>query len=193
MQNSTLKELVSWLIIASSLWWTSGCYTSNDIMKSDEPRRPEILVETKSGHTISLFQGYLDSLGGISGLTDSKDTLRVPSDSIQRAFIGEAVVLTIDGRSHRFEDLKLDGHGRLSGNVVGKRSSQRYGEPQIPAGKHFTVLTLESVSSVSVETLNGKLSVAVVVWTSAMIVGAVYLLTRDVKWFDWGNPSWYGR
>jgi hypothetical protein len=66
MQNKTFKLLISWLLIASPLWWTTGCHTTREIAKLDEINR-EIDVVTKGNRVYTFTAWAYDSLKGISG------------------------------------------------------------------------------------------------------------------------------
>jgi hypothetical protein len=81
MQNRTIRELVTWLIIASPLWWTSGCYTTKELtnptqmFESPNPF-PEIEVITKGNHKYVFLTWFLDTGGTITGQATLMDHYR---------------------------------------------------------------------------------------------------------------------
>lgn len=50
MQNRTFKSLVTWLIIASPIWWTSGCYSTREITRLEEAATGDLKVVTKGNN-----------------------------------------------------------------------------------------------------------------------------------------------
>jgi hypothetical protein len=78
IQNKTLKRLITWVVVASPLWWTNGCYTFVEITKLDEVARGnselEITTEGNRVHVVSNWS--VDSMG----------TVRVNSKSINPSY-----------------------------------------------------------------------------------------------------------
>jgi hypothetical protein len=67
MKNRTFKHFVTWLLIASPLWWTTGCRSTREFTRLDELPRPEIEVVTKGNAVYEFTEWTYDSLMGISG------------------------------------------------------------------------------------------------------------------------------
>jgi hypothetical protein len=67
MQNKTLKHLITWLVIANPLWWTSGCYTVSNVEKLDKSGRFELVVSTKGKSRYDFRTWSVDSIGSIKG------------------------------------------------------------------------------------------------------------------------------
>lgn len=69
MQNKTFRNLVTWLLIASPIWWISGCYTFREVAKLDEARASEREIElTTKGNSKYIFEKWsVDSSGAITG------------------------------------------------------------------------------------------------------------------------------
>ena len=183
-KNRKLRTIVTWLIIVSPIWWTTGCYTTREITRPDEPSERDILVETRGAQIVILLKGHLDSLGCLSGetlhpKTGERTPISIPRDSIRKAYFGDAIVLTETEQSLEYENLTLDSLGRLSGNV---RVYANLGEHRVVIGKTFTVLPIGNVKSVSIETFSVLKSVLSGMGIAILTVAAagamfVYVIT----------------
>jgi hypothetical protein len=71
MQNTTLRHLVTWLLIASPLWWTCGCYSFLEInFPRESTQEARALKVTTKGQLTYVFSDWtIDSLGNIRGKT----------------------------------------------------------------------------------------------------------------------------
>jgi hypothetical protein len=65
MQNRTFKDFITWLLIASPLWWTSGCLS--EIIKPSDSGENEIEVVTKGDSVYTFLQWTSDESGAITG------------------------------------------------------------------------------------------------------------------------------
>jgi hypothetical protein len=69
MRKRTLKPLITWLLIASPLWWSSACYTFQNVIKLDNAKTAGRRIEVKTtGENTYIFDEWsVDSLGTIRG------------------------------------------------------------------------------------------------------------------------------
>jgi len=65
MRNRTFKSLITWLLIASPLWWANGCIS--EIMKPNDSGGNEIEVVTKGDSVYTFLQWAGDESGTITG------------------------------------------------------------------------------------------------------------------------------
>jgi hypothetical protein len=67
--NRTFRSFITWLLIASPLWWTIGCYSFREVIKLDEAKENERNIEvTTKGNSVYIFMKWsVDSLGAITG------------------------------------------------------------------------------------------------------------------------------
>lgn len=107
MQKRTLKRIVSLLLIVSPLWWTNGCYTTQQFAKLEEVKDEEVDVAAKGGQSYHFVKWSTDKLGGITGAVRQKNPnyapylevpLTLPADSIksisvERCDTGRTVLL----------------------------------------------------------------------------------------------------
>ena len=68
MQNRTFKDLIIWLLIASPLWWTCGCYSTREVTKPSEAVGDYLEVTLKDGKAYFFSSWTCDSSGTVSGL-----------------------------------------------------------------------------------------------------------------------------
>jgi len=73
MQKITFNHLITWLLIASPLWWAAGCYTSHQVAKVQDVQGYEIEVTTKGDITYTFSNWRSDSSGTISGKAEKID------------------------------------------------------------------------------------------------------------------------
>jgi len=67
MKNGMLRATFTWLLIASPVWWMSGCYSMREIEKPSDAGKADIEVSAKGG-IVYRFDGWtLDSVGTIKG------------------------------------------------------------------------------------------------------------------------------
>jgi len=93
MKNRTLRSFITWLIIASPLWWTGGCYTYQKVTKLDEAVGSEIEVVTKGNNAYTFKRWSSDGSGGVSGEAECI----VPSSySLPVAYAKRHLTLPID-------------------------------------------------------------------------------------------------
>ena len=93
MQNRIFKRLINWLLIASPLWWTTGCYTTREITRLDEIR-PVIEVVTKGDRVYTFTAWTYDSLKGISG--DARWVVKSPRPWVDSEDLDGHITLTRD-------------------------------------------------------------------------------------------------
>jgi hypothetical protein len=67
MKNRRFRNFISLLLIASPLWWTSGCYSSLQITNPADVAGTAIEITTKGNHHHTLKEWSVDSSGNISG------------------------------------------------------------------------------------------------------------------------------
>ena len=67
MKKNTSRKLVTWLLVASTIWWTSGCYTMREIEKLSDAGGRDIEVSTKGHNSYTLHEWTVDTLGTIRG------------------------------------------------------------------------------------------------------------------------------
>jgi hypothetical protein len=95
MKNRTFRSIITLLIIASPLWWTSGCYTTKEVTRLSEEEGSAIEVVTKRNNVYVFKTWTHDGYGSISGEANWIDpssprwsptylhgTIALPSDSI---------------------------------------------------------------------------------------------------------------
>jgi hypothetical protein len=106
MRNKMLKSFLSWLLIASPLWWTTGCESIRAVEKLSDAQGEEIHVLTKDKRSYTFVQWKADSAGSIRGIAKWKDPSYftwepsplitgervVPSDSIASVCVKHANV-----------------------------------------------------------------------------------------------------
>ena len=104
MKNEAFKHFISWLLIASPLWWASGCIS--EIIKPNDSGENEIEVVTEGDSVYTFLQWTSDEWGaitGTSGWVKYKDPyfgwttshlqkpVTIPAYRIQRVSNGESV------------------------------------------------------------------------------------------------------
>jgi hypothetical protein len=131
MENRTFKHIMIWLLIASPVWWTSGCYTTREFTKLDEVNC-EIEVVTKNKRTYTFTAWTYDSLKGISGdahwlvesispWDDSEDhygRLALPRDDIRTIALQGDERLPVDGLQTFKPKKTVEIHVTTRGNNV---------------------------------------------------------------------------
>ena len=75
MHNRIFKSLISWLLIASPLCWTSGCYALREITQLEEAEAigGQIEVTTKRSDAYTFDKWKIDSLGNVKGRAKRKN------------------------------------------------------------------------------------------------------------------------
>lgn len=71
MQNKNFKDIITWILIASPLWWTSGCYSTREVTKPSEAVGDYLEVTSKAGKAYYFYGWTCDSTGSISGTAGS--------------------------------------------------------------------------------------------------------------------------
>ena len=112
MQNRTLRNFITWFIIAGPIWWTCGCYTFREIAGLDELPMSSIEIQTKGNTRYTFREWRYESQGGISGKADRHipstsmefdETVTafcsLPRDSIARAYFDTKIEVTTRGNS----------------------------------------------------------------------------------------------
>lgn len=93
MQNGTFKSFIMWLLVASPIWWTCGCYTAREVTKVNEVEGSEIEVTTK-GDNVYIFKTWKsDGCGGISGQAKWLDP---PSGGLWAEYVEGKTSLPLD-------------------------------------------------------------------------------------------------
>jgi hypothetical protein len=130
MHNRLFKHFISWLLIASPLWWTAGCYTRTAITNLDDAALDGLHVITNGGNHYLFHRWSWDSAGGIRG----EETLRsttwqgisvsrelapmLPRDSIARTYSETLVeVVTRSGSLYQFTEWSSDRAGGIHGTA----------------------------------------------------------------------------
>jgi len=67
MKSRRFRSFISLLLIASPLWWTSGCYTSHQITNPADAVGTPVEITTKGGNHHTLVEWSVDSSGNILG------------------------------------------------------------------------------------------------------------------------------
>jgi hypothetical protein len=67
MRRKSFRKTITWLLIASPLWWIGGCYTMTNIDISAASRNQDIEVTTKSQSTYTFHEWKIDSLRTLQG------------------------------------------------------------------------------------------------------------------------------
>jgi hypothetical protein len=81
MNNLMLRTVITWLLIACPLWWTTGCYSFVEITRIDtaEQGKHDLEITTKGHRVYVLSEWSVDSMGTIRGKTNSDNpSYRVP-------------------------------------------------------------------------------------------------------------------
>lgn len=113
MKAPFVRRVVSVLLIISTLWWTSGCYTTRQFTNLDELRTAEdshkkeqIEVITKQNRRLVLAEWHVDSTRALNGVAVSRSlnyssgdvgqiryitqcAVRIPADSVNVISIDE--------------------------------------------------------------------------------------------------------
>jgi len=149
MQNRTFKSLVTWLIIASPIWWTSGCYSTREITRLEEAATGDLKVVTKGNNRYAFERWSVDSLGGISGdgtweiISEwgrpvSKQGFRtLPHDSISETYHDDtSIILTTRGNTvYHFTRWLSDNSGGIWGEAFWENPTDKWnvGKVRVPA------------------------------------------------------------
>ena len=140
MQNRFFKHFISWLLIASPLWWTTGCYTRTEITKVDDAVLDGLHVITRGGDHYVLHRWAWDSAGGIKGegkLLESPWRAtrisryappKLPLDSIARTYSEtEIEVTTRSDTVYSFKEWTHDRAGNIRGTAIWKHLHYDHG------------------------------------------------------------------
>ena len=193
MKNPMLRRLVAWLMIASPIWWTSGCYTMSGMASLNELNTTELQVITRGGNHYTFLRWAADSNGGISGScvwhiqqkTGGNEStpgmkLTVPSDSIFRSYSDKQIqVLTKGNVTYDFEKWSPDRGNTISG-------AAKWLNPLYDSGNQLSreflqghlVLPLDSIREIGTKEFSAPLTVlagAGVLTGAAIVFGGVVL------------------
>ena len=206
MQNKTFKHFISWLLIASPLWWSTGCYSTREFIKQDEPGECNVCVVTKGGRSLELSEASFDSRGSVCGVvlkeasapsasantaSREKARLTLPLDSLRNSTFSDVTVLTKSGQTLEFDTLMLDGRGILSGSFLVYGQSLNNGH-KLVTGRDHASLRLNDVQSITTETFS---TTKTLLFTGSIIAGACVAIISYIRnnFFRFNGGSPFGK
>jgi hypothetical protein len=165
MQNKTFKNFITWLLIASPLWWTSGCYAAREYTRLQDVPIPPIEVVTKGNVVYSFERGWRhDGSGGISGKVRSGGYMKLPGNSI-KSFTpekgNEIAIVTRDSKTYFVSQWSVDSSGSLYG--IGGRANPLFMMGDTWQPNHFDEMDLrfpaDSIKTVAASEFSTPLTI----------------------------------
>jgi hypothetical protein len=80
MKNRGFRKLVTMFLIASPLWWTTGCHSSYQVTGPAEVSGTPIQITTKGNNHYTFAEWFADSSGNIRGYAPFVMPVAVQSD-----------------------------------------------------------------------------------------------------------------